>query len=217
MNYKETIDLFRSQYGDNCFSRGLQEKNFTDLNIFTRLSQVQSELSNKYRLYDVLTTFTVTATKTYTLDTIAPDCLNVIKISYNGIPLDKVSYDKISEYTTETGVPLQYSIYGTGSSRKLIFDLIPTETATYDIYYYKRLNVQGTVVDSGHWVDGDYNETKTDFGGTWNIPEEFHYSIVEGALARIFPDMMIVHYKNVQDLVGRKQITFGKVKGFLGV
>lgn len=219
MTFKESIDLFRNQYSDLCYTRGLKAKHFSNMEYFTRLSQVQAELSNQYRLYELVSNISVVAgTREYALETVLPNCLNVIKITYDDINLEKASYDEIAEIEAESGQPTKFTIYGIGTARKLKFDYTPDESGTYVAYYYARLNPQGTyATPTGQRDSGVYDETATGFGGSWKIPEEYHPLIVEGAIAKIFTDLLPIYYQNVKELVKRKQIVFRKVGGFLGV
>lgn len=218
MTYKESIDLFRNQYDDICFARNIKGKGFTKLEIFTRLSQVQAELSNQYRLYELVSNISVVAgTREYALETVLPNCLNVIKITYEDIHLEKCSYDEITEIEAESGQPTKFTIYGIGTARKLKFDFTPDESGTYTAYYYARLNPQGTYAMPTGTASGVYDETASGYGGSWKIPEEYHPLIVEGAIAKIFPDMFAIYYQNVRELIKRKQIVFRKVGGFLGI
>ena len=218
MTYKESIDLFKIQYSDQCFGRNVKEKNFSDLDVFTKLSIIQAELSNENRLYDKKGTFSVVSgTRTYTLSSIIPDCLNVINISYNNVNLEKISVDKMNEFQTESGTPGKYTIYGVGTDRKLMFDYTPDETVSYDVYYYARLKAQGTYATPTGIATGVYDETASGYGGSWYIPEEYHHLIIMGAIAKIFPDMYPVYMKSVSELLKRRQIVFSKTKGFLGI
>lgn len=205
MTFKDTISAFRTQLEDIAFTRNVPVKKYSDLEIIYKLSTVQSEISNLYRLYEVTTTFSTTGLQEYTLETVLPDCLNVIKLSVGTVNLEKLSMDKMNEITASSGDPTMYSIFG----GKIKFDTLYTGTIT--AYYYKRL----MPYDSS---DTDFDVTKTGWQTIgWLIPEEYHHLLVEGALAKIFPDMMALHYQKLTELIKRKRIMPVRTEGFLGI
>ena len=210
MTYKDSISGFRTQLEDIAFSRGVPTKKYSNLEIIYKLSLVQSEISNQYRLYEVKTTITTTGIQEYTLDSALADCLNVIKLSIDTESnLDKISIDEMNLITAESGDPTRYAIYGTGSARKIKFDTLYTGTIT--AFYYKRLDPYDS-------TDTSFDETKTGYGLTsWLIPEEYHWLLIDGALAKIFPDMMSSHYKRLHDILSRKMVMGIRTKGFLGI
>lgn len=205
MTYKDSISSFRTQLEDIAFTRNVPVKKYNDLEIIFKLSSIQSEISNLYGLYEVKTTFSSTGLQEYTLETVLPDCLNVIKLSVNGINLDKVPMDVMNEVTASSGDPTVYSIF----NGKLTFDTLYTGTVT--AYYYKRLNPY----DSS---DTDFDVTKTGWQTTgWLIAEEYHPYLIEGALAKIFPDMLTLYWQRLTNLIKRKRIMPIKAEGFLGI
>ena len=113
MTYKDAINLFEVQYTDLCLQRNITPLKFSNKEIFTRLSIIQSELSNVYRLYDKTTTLNLTAgTYEYLLETLITDCLDVIGITYNNLNLEKISVEEMNLIVNSQSTPTAYTIYG---------------------------------------------------------------------------------------------------------
>ncbi len=200
MTYKLAIDQFRLRYRQICFERKLQPFGFTNREIMLMLSQLQKELGEKI---DEATAdlILVSGQYEYTQGTgtanIPYDLFNPLSVirDTDTKPLRRTSITEVRsrQQDVNTAYPTCYTLELTNNGIKFVVD---KGSGTLHILYARKFTlfgdsyIPGTEGETTNIYDfSDYDETKTGYGGSFKLSEQFQPLMVEGALCTAFPDL----------------------------
>lgn len=237
MNYKIGCDLYRSRYEREAFIKRYPVPKMTDREILLELSIAQKELSETYRLTQ----------KTQTLDlvlnqyqyvvgmgasNISTDILDIDSIFMNPslttglgsepVFLQKASLQDIGNIIKPSGQPQRYAYDDSDSDSVLWLDTLPAgyssdTTSRLFISYNQRMYLLFDTPDNDNTTWSDYDETASDYGGSFKLPNQFHSLIVESALAVAFPNLKEELYMKINKMVKSKpQSVSGKLRYSFG-
>lgn len=194
MYYSEVINLFRLEYADQCSNRGVAEKIFTNAQIMYKLSKVQKELCEVYRLFDTYYQKSLTVgTNSYSLSSQYVFDIKFIQIdgTTNTDSLTKSDIDEVKQSITNgtNSVPTLYNWDSVNET--LTFDGTVTTGMKLNIWFWKKFFLFNPRDHTLNYSFLDYDETETGFGGSFSIPDQFIPIMIDGALSTIFPDIKI--------------------------
>lgn len=231
MNYKASIDLFRSRYQTEAYNRGKTVKNLTNGEVMMYLSSAQNYLQANFGVYEKLHTLDLVSGQSdyavgNTATTIPSDLQNINTIETAGnvepIILDRVSKDQMNLELKANGLPTKYTVYGSNNSRVLELNSLPDASYDLTVYPRHRLNIlyapKLEIFSGSNGTFADYDEAQADFGGEWKIPSEWHGLIIDGALGYVYGDLMSKFYAMAQEFANNRP-TYIELGGnyYLGV
>lgn len=206
MNYKQTIDRFRSIIERYAFE-GKAVKDPRNGEIMAELSLTQMEWGNKFKLNEVAGTLDLVADQS--LYTVGSNAYNIpsdlhdfkyIELNRTSDPynLTRVSKDQMNAIYKCDGLPTKWTLYGTDDNRVLELDAIPENS--YDVTNYPESRLNYLYQRKLEYFGGktgtfsDYDETKADFGGSWKIEEVYHGFMIEYSAAKYVGDTNMMIY-----------------------
>jgi hypothetical protein len=199
MTYKLAIDQFRLRYRQLCFERKLSPYGFTNREIMLLLSQAQKELGETR---DEATADLILVSGQYEYvqgsgtSNIPYDLFNPLSVIRDGDtkPLRRTSMDEVRarQQDVNTTYPTCYTLELTNNGIKFVVD---KDSGTLHILYVRKFTLFGdSYVPVGvgavnEYDFSDYDETKTDYGGSFKLSEQFQPLMVEGALCTVLPEL----------------------------
>lgn len=209
MDYRTSIDLFKTKYEIELVKSKLKYPTFQREEIMMLLSEVQARLGNTYKLYEKSATLDLTVSVyQYTVGTGAsniPKDLLMIKemiqngatlstATINGEPLTRVSKEDMDRIIKQNGSPGRYTLYGIDSNMVFEIDTSPDKSyaddSSYRInyIYIGRLELfnPSDAGTSNSISFSDWDISASGYGGNWKLPLQWHPLIIEGAIANIF-------------------------------
>lgn len=223
MYYSEVINAFRLEYADQCSNRGVTPRNFTNAEIMYKLSKIQKELCEVHRLFDTYYQKTLTVgTNAYSLSSQYVFDIKHIQIdgATNTDSLTKSDIDEVKQSITNgtNSVPTLYNWDSVNET--LTFDGTVTSGMKLNIWFWKKfwVFIPDPAGTRRNYSFLDYDETKTGYGGSFSIPNEYISLMIDGAIASIFPDMINSYMiKLNQAIINRPtSINFG-LKYYMGI
>ncbi len=198
MTYKLAIEQFRTRYRQLCFERKLSPYGYTNREIMLMLSQAQKELgeTRDEATADLLLVsgqyeyVQGTGTSNIPYDLFNP--LSVIRDT-DTKPLRRTSMSEVRarQEDTNTIYPSCYTLELTNNTIKFVVD---KGEGTLHILYTRKFTLFGDSYDpSGGTTNiydfSDYDETKTGYGGSFKLSEQFQPLMIDGALCIVFPEL----------------------------
>lgn len=237
MDYKTACSLYRTRYNREALKRQQQVPKMNDREILLEFSIIQKELSETYRLLtDTQTVDLVLNQYQYVVGTgasnIKADILDIDAIFMSPsltsgvgaqpIFLHKASIQDIAYTLKLSGQPSRYAFVGQDADSVLWINTLPIgyssdSTSRLFIQYNRKLYLFYDNANNDNTTWSDYDETASDYGGEFKIPNQFHSLIVEGALANAFPELLDSYLFKVNRTVKAKpQSVSGKLQYSLG-
>lgn len=214
MTYKEVIQATKMEYSDQCFNRNIPEKILTNAQWMYKLSKVQKELCEVYRLFDTYYQKTLTVgTNAYSLSSQYVFDIRHIQIdgATNTDSLTKSNIDEVKQSITNgtNSVPTLYTWDSVNET--LTIDGTITTGMKLNIWYWKKFWLFMPLDTTNNYSFLDYDESESGYGGEFSIPNEYITLLIDGAIGSIFPDMLELYYSKVKRITDTKptSINFG--------
>lgn len=200
MTYKLAVEQFRTRYRQICFERKLSAYGFSNREIMLMLSQAQKELGETT---DEATADLLLVAGQYeyvqgeTTSTIPYDLFNPLSVirDTDTKPLRRTSMAEVRarQQDVNTTYPTCYTLELTNNGIKFVVD---KPLGTLHILYVRKFTLFGDSyipdplgANVNEYDFSDYDETKTDFGGSFKLSEQFQPLMIESALCTVFPDL----------------------------
>lgn len=136
--------------------------------------------------------------------------------------LTKASLGDIGNVQRLAGLPTRYAFHDADDDSVLWIDSLPNDysadkTSRLFIIYNQKMYLFFDDPDNNNTTWSDYDESESDYGGSFKLPNQFHSLIVEGALATAFPELYKNYIAKANSMVRTKPVSVsGKLQYSLG-
>lgn len=236
MNYKIGISLFKDLYREAIYNTGGTAMALNPNQILLRLSLVQAELGNTYKLVEKTQQTRMVADQyEYVVgtgtDNILIDILQIqsvftpqltttdIHTTRDNEPreLIKCAIEEIQSVDRYGGLPTKYAVIKQNSATVLVINSNPdawSSTAQYnrlDINYWMKLVTFNGSGSNANSTWNDFDSAEADYGGEFKLPEDWHELIITGAVAKAVMNLdkgnsLAIWNKAVQDKLARRNL-----------
>lgn len=216
MTYKEVISLFIAKY--NKLSFGKQVNKVTPESALLDISIALNTINNKYYLAQKNVTLTIQSGADKVLysditpNQLPADVMFITNIALNNISgtvLNPCSISNLRGYVKSAGVPSKFCLYLNNTGKILELDTYASETYSATMLYVPKIDIYfGSGGDNRltSWSDLDF--TKSGYGGSLPIDDNYINVVIERALCETFPERFELAQALLKEIMQTKPIIF---------